>query len=73
MMYCHKYDTPQSNGSSAQNGVHNGGSLSDNRSPGRPMPHINDLKAKAQSRVDPYAPVSFHGISYGLLITRVLC
>ena len=59
-MYGHNYDTPQSSGISAQNGVHNRGSGGENQPSGRPMPHIDDLKAKAQSRVDPYAPVGFY-------------
>lgn len=59
-MYGHNHTASQGNGISVQSGAYSGGGGGENQPSGRPMPHIDDLKAKAQSRVDQYAPVGFY-------------
>ena len=59
-MYGLNNETRQSHSFPEQNGVHNEGGDGDNQPSRRAMPHIDDLKTKAQARFDPYAPVGFH-------------
>lgn len=71
-MYEYNKDAPQPHHSTEPNGLRNGTGNGESQPSRQPMPHIDDLKTKAQARIDQYAPVGLQDLNHNPYHSHVL-